>query len=232
MAIIKKYLSRVECVTPHFPGIFTLSMRSLDKPYKYLPGQFLHLALDKYDPSAPWPESRCFSMQTCESDSMIKITYSVKGVFTGRMAGEIAAGKNLWLKLPYGELFSRPHSKDKTVFIAGGTGVTPFLSLFTSGLFAEYANPRLYLGVRSKDYYIYDKEIAKAKEINPSFRAFIIDQEDKGMLDIARILNENPAGSAGSVFFISGPPVMTLNFKRYMLDKGVPEVFVRTDEWE
>jgi predicted ferric reductase len=229
MAIIKKYPSNVESVVRHFPGIYTVSFKSLDKPYKYLPGQFLHLALDEYDPSAQWPESRCFSMQTCDRESSIKITYSVKGIFTKRMSEELSEGKKVWLKMPYGELFTTKHPKENAVFIAGGTGVTPFLSLFTSDMFKEYLKPVLYLGVRNKNYHIYGKEIEAASAMNPSFRVFILDQEIDGMLDIGNIYNEN---REGLTFFISGPPVMIKNFKRFLLDKSIPECAVRTDEWE
>jgi ferredoxin-NADP reductase len=148
MALIKKYHSSVAEIQNPLTDIYTVSFRSMEKPYKYLPGQFLHLALDPYDPSSQWPESRCFSMQTNGLDELIKITYSVKGVFTKRMASELSPGKEVWLKLPYGELFSKPHPRENTVFIAGGTGVTPYLSLFTDSSFREYKNPKLYLGVK------------------------------------------------------------------------------------
>jgi len=44
-------------------------------------------------------------METNPCDHSLKITYSVKGVFTKRMASELFMGKEVWLKLPYGDLF-------------------------------------------------------------------------------------------------------------------------------
>ena len=229
MAIIKKYKSEVVDITEPFIGIYVVSLKSLEKPYKYSPGQFLHLALDNYDPSFPWPESRCFSMQSSEQDPLIKITYAAKGSFTNRMAKELTAGKQIYLKLPYGELFTRPHSKVKTVFIAGGTGVTPYLSLFTSGGFTDYQGPKLYLGVRDKNYSIYDRELTKSKDNNPSFKIVMRYQDSEGMLSIEKIFNEN---GASSTYFISGPPVMIKNFKKYLLEQKIPEDQIRTDDWE
>ncbi len=229
MALIKKYPSVVEAVENPFPGIFILTLKSLEKPYKYLPGQFLHLALDKYDPSAAWPESRCFSMQSSDQDEFIRITYSVKGVFTTRMANELTVGKEIVLKLPYGELFTKAHSKERPVFIAGGTGVTPYLSLFTHTDFANYSEPRLYLGVRDKNYHIYQKELDKAASLNPAFKANIVFQDSQGMLSIDKIYQENPGHPT---FFISGPPVMIKTFKKFLLEKGLPDDCIRTDDWE
>ena len=70
MAIIKKYPAIVEDIRHLLPDIYTATFSS-DKRFKYKPGQFLHLALDEYDPSQAWPESRCFSMQSSPDDELV-----------------------------------------------------------------------------------------------------------------------------------------------------------------
>lgn len=42
------------------------------------------------------------------------------------MKTELYVGKELWLKLPYGDLFQRNHEKENCVVIAGGTKITSF----------------------------------------------------------------------------------------------------------
>jgi predicted ferric reductase len=230
LAIIKKYRSKVINIENPFPDLFVVSLKSYEKPFKYSPGQFLHLALDEYDPSSPWPESRCFSMQTNENEEYLKITYAVKGKFTQRMASELKEDKEVWLKLPYGELFSKEHNKEKIVFIAGGTGITPYLSLFTSKDFnVYYKNPKLYFGLRNHSYNLYKKELYKAQEINPAFKYFIFYQDIDGILNIEKIYNEN---NIDSTFFISGPPIMIKNFKNYLLNKNVNIENIKSDDWE
>jgi ferredoxin-NADP reductase len=230
MAIVKKYRSQVAAIENPVADIHVVTLRSLEKRYKYSPGQFLHLALDDYNPSFPWPESRCFSMQSHEGDECLKITFAVKGAFTGRMARELKAGREVWVKLPYGELFSRAHRKENTVFIAGGTGITPFLSIFTSPAFGEYVNPTLHFGFRDDRYRaLYGNELDAARRINAAFTVAAVDQETDGMLDIARI---HAAHGNDSVYFISGPPSMIKAFKEFLLARGVPESGVRTDDWE
>jgi len=130
--LAKKYKSELINILNPFEGIYTLEFESLNGKYKYHPGQFLHIALDEeYDGSGQWPDSRCFSMQSNPNEETIKITYAVKGEFTRQMEQQLKVGTEVWLKLPYGDLFTQPHNKTNTVFIAGGTGITPFLSLFT-----------------------------------------------------------------------------------------------------
>ena len=229
MAIIKKYQAKITQITNHGDGVYTLEMESLGRKFKYLPGQFLHIALDEYDPSEGWPESRCFSMQTSPSNNTLKITYAVKGGFTKLMAETLQEGSEVQLKMPYGDLFEQEHEKENTVFIAGGTGLTPFLSLFNDTKFVEYKNPTLYLGLRNQSYNFYNNEIKAASVINTTLKINIVNQEADGILNIEKILNECDKKTS---FFISGPPVMIKNFKNYLVKNKIEESNILTDDWE
>jgi len=226
--LVKKYCAEIVSVCHLADGVYTLEL-SAQKPFKYTPGAFLHLALDEYDPSGAWPESRCFSIQTSPEETNIRITYAVKGRFTQRMEKGLSAGKQVWLKLPFGDLFTQVHDKSHTVFIAGGTGITPFLSLFTDKSFAEYTNPHLYTGFRNPAFHLYQAELKKAQEINPTLQATVFYQDTDGIIDIEHIHEAYPDAGA---FFISGPPEMIKSFKKYLLSKGVSEDKVKTDDWE
>ncbi len=242
--LAKKYKSKIISISNPFSGIYTLEFKTLGSKYKYLPGQFLHLTLDlNYDGYSQWPDSRCFSMQSNPSEETIRITYAVKGNFTSQMEQDLKVGCIVWLKLPYGDLFTQEHRKENTVFIAGGTGITPFLSLFTHESFNNYINPKIYLGFRSKDHNIYQAELDRMETIreirsdssNSSFNCnsnkfvqFVYENE-VGVIDINSIFNENGTGAS---YFISGPPVMIKLFKQSLLDKEVLATNILTDDWE
>jgi len=227
MAIVKKYPAKVVAIHSQIAGVYTLELESLGKPFKYEPGQFLHLALDEYDPSGQWPDSRCFSMQSSPAQPTIKISYAAKGAFTSKMEKQLQIGSEITLKLPYGDLFTQPHNKTNTVFIAGGTGITPFLSLFTHMSFNEYINPRIYLGFRSKDYNIYHEELNRSCNSSKFVKSYY--QDNDGIINIQQIFDEN---GIASDYFISGPPVMIKSFKNVLVEKGVPLINVLTDDWE
>ena len=226
--LAKKYLSEVVSITNPFKGIYTVEFKSLERPYKYAPGQFLHIAIDEeYDGIGQWPESRCFSMQSDPAEEVIRITYAVKGNFTQELEKVLKVGREVWLKLPFGELFTQPHNKTNTVFIAGGTGVTPYLSLFTHESFREYVNPRIYLGYKNEDYYIYQKELAAIQNDHAQITIFYENKD--GVIDIVKIHEQNGNDSS---YFISGPPVMIKIFKNKLIELGVPRENVLTDDWE
>ena len=227
--LVKKVLTEVAGLQNPVENLFVLELRSTEKPFKFLPGQFLHLALDPYDPSTGWPESRCFSIQAQNAPDRIVLSFSVRGQFTSRMASEIRVGKNIWVKLPYGSLFQDPDKASQCVFIAGGTGITPFLSLITDRSFGSYKTPKLYAGFRSKKFNLYDDYLARGKAINHEF-GYEIKYEDKdGMHDISKILNEH---GSGALYFLSGPPQMIKKFRAFLEKSGTVRGNIRTDDWE
>ena len=93
------------------------------------------------------------------------------------------------MKLPFGDIFQRGHEKTNCVFISGGTGITPFLSLFADSGFSEYIKPILYAGFRNIEYNIFNKELELAKNSNSQFEINIIYQNRSGILDIEKIYN-------------------------------------------
>lgn len=228
--MVKKYNATIEKIECEIKGVYTVTFSSNGRKFRYSPGQFLHIAIDtEYDGIGQWPESRCFSMQTSPEEEFIKITYAVKGDFTKQMEKKLKIGGEVWLKMPYGELFELGHDKSNTVFISGGTGITPYLSLFTDSSFANYKNPVLYAGFRNIDFNIYSYELNKASLINPTIKLNYIYENVEGVLDINNIYKEN---GANAIYFISGPPLMIKLFKQNLLAKDVSQDNILTDEWE
>lgn len=226
--LARKYKSTVVSINNPFEGIYTIEFAPERGKFKYAPGQFLHLALDEeYDGTSQWPDSRCFSMQSNPNEETIRITYSVKGDFTKQMEMQLKVGSEVWLKLPYGDLFTQPHSKVDTVFIAGGTGITPFLSLFTHESFNDYINPKIYVGFRAKAHNIYESELNRSGNSSIFVKSFI--EESDGVINIEEIVLKN---GIDSNYFISGPPAMIKAFKKVLIGIGVPEGNVLTDDWE
>lgn len=229
MSVTRKYPAKVITIKNEIDEIFTVDFESLGKPFRYECGQFLHLAIDEYDTSEQWPESRCFSIQSNPDEKKLRITFAVIGQFTKRLKTELKPGKEVTLKLPYGNLFLQEHNTVNTVFIAGGTGITPFLSLFTNASFAGYTNPVLFAGFRSRRFNLYTAELAEAQRINPGLKLHLFYQDIDGLLDIEKIYLQN---NKESTYFISGPPEMIKIFKAYLLGENISENQIKTDDWE
>src|SRR5215210_4075540 len=115
----------VEQVVDHGERVYTVALRPERPAPRFRAGQFLHLALDPYDPTGFWPESRVFSIASPPAErELVRITYAVHGRFTARMERDLVEGKAVWIKMPYGDFFIE--SGPEVVLFAGGTGVTAF----------------------------------------------------------------------------------------------------------
>ena len=240
MSISVKIPAMVEKVNKHTSDVCSYIFKPQKRCPRFKPGQFLHFALDPYDPSYQWPESRVFSIANSPTRrEKIKITYAVKGKFTKRMYDEIKEGDTVWLKLPYGD-FTFDENDKYIVLIAGGTGITPFLS------FLEYAisnnigsKIKLYYGIRTKELLLFENIISKCETKLSDFSKIIYLENDNtinekfrhGRLNIEQILNETE-NKENAIFYLSGPIEMVNNFKEYLKVNEIKELQISIDKWE
>lgn len=232
----------IETIVQHTNSVKSFIMKPLKPCPNFRPGQFLHFAIDEYDPSFNWPESRVFSIANSPTrKDYLKITFSTKGVFTRRMFNEVQIGNRVWLKLPYGS-FTFPEDNTEFIFIAGGTGVTPFISFLEYAIDKQLANNiTLYYGVRTPAHIIFTKLLSECqKRLNQfQLQLFIeegsakesFDNTGKGKLPINQILN-NAEITKDSLFYLSGPLQMIHIFKLAMMQRGITDERIKIDEWE
>lgn len=219
----KKYNSTVKKITDWGEGIYSVIFKTPSK-VKFKPGQFLHLTLDDYDQSSGyWPESRVFSISSSPNTDEVEIVYSVKGLYTKRMSKELYEGRNVWLKLPYGDFIIENHilPNDKIFLIAGGTGISPFISFLRN--YKEKYDITLYYGIRNKKLYIYE-------EIIEGLKNKIALNLIEGPMNIEDI-SEKISQIKDSKTFISGPITMINAYKEKLLSLGYDKNNIIIDEW-
>ena len=101
------------------------------KPSKirpHSPASFVQLSLEIADASQRWPESRTFSIASYSKEYM-RFLIKDQGAYTKRIVNETHVGQFITIKYPFGEMFNKKNIVNKNIFIAGGLGITPFLSL-------------------------------------------------------------------------------------------------------
>ncbi|PKL22006.1 MAG: hypothetical protein CVV48_04615 [Spirochaetae bacterium HGW-Spirochaetae-4] len=223
-----KVLAKLAKIIKFGQDVYQLQFLVPNRTIRFKAGQFLHLTLSDFDPSEGyWPESRVFSIASKPGDQMIEIIYSVKGNYTQKMSATLTEGMSLWLKLPYGDFVVERHIKQgqAAVFVAGGTGISPFIPYFLEVIGKDVCPPlRVYYGIRDADHYLY-------KEIVETVRTKADVQIVEGPFDI-KMICEEIAGMTEAVCFISGPPVMIGAFQNGLEHAGFPRESVIIDAWE
>lgn len=238
-----KLPAMVKELVTHGEDVFSLRLTPLRPMPAYQPGQFLHLALDAYDPSSHWPESRVFSIATSPTRaSELRVTFAVKGPFTRRMATNLRAGEVVWLKLPYGDFILRPDQATDTALIAGGTGITPFVAFLELLLDRRLdVAVHLFYGVRKEALLLYRSLLDECARQLSRFRVhYFVELPEgsssnlgygNGRLSIDAIMREmtNPFQVD---YYLSGPPQMIQRFSAELLDHKISSQRVHIDAWD
>ncbi len=234
----QRFACKVAEVIPHGERVYTVLLRPSTRPPRFLAGQFLHLALDPFRPGAFWPDSRVFSIASSSSQTdVLCITYAVKGVFTTRMEAQLEAGRDVWIKMPYGEFTV---SRDRDVcLLAGGTGITAFTA-FLSDLPADHPHEvHVFYGARTPRLLIYRQvtEELTRRCANAHVHLFSeqLDGADDGLLrgrlDIENLSAHLHCPSA-LTYYVAGPPAMIQSLAQALPSLGAEPSQLVVDAWE
>ena len=201
----------------------------LEKERKYNPGSFVQLTLDLVTASDIWPDSRTFSIASYEKGIMKFIIKKV-GTYTSRIFNELNVGDKCTIKYPFGELFNKKSVNEKHLFIAGGVGVTPYLSLIKyyelNGLLrnislfysAKYFNDLLhYESLKSALGENMEVFITREECCNCHYKRISIE-------DINRIVDKE------TNIYICGSKSFNQNYKDLLMKNGYTKILM--DEWD
>lgn len=212
----------------------------IDRPPRFKPGQFIHLALDEYDPSKHWPDSRPFTIASSPlSKKELSLVVANAGAFTSRMHRELEVGAEAWIKGPYGSFLIDCDPKHESVLIAGGTGISPFSCYLEYIQAADVPVERVQLHYAAKTRQLMSHQglIEQAVSDHAGLVAtrYLTAEEAEGYVsgrpDIRKIC-EGLTSPESATFYLCGPLQMVRSFTKILIeDYGVPAANVRFEEW-
>jgi ferredoxin-NADP reductase len=248
MSMARKIRCTVKAIADHGGQVYTLDLSPAGPVPAFRPGQFLHLTVDDYDPSSFWPESRVFSIASSPRErNLLRICYSVKGRYTTRMEQNLAVGREVWAKLPYGDFVIQ--ESEEAVLLAGGTGISAFTA-FVGALKPDQARPVwLVYGARSPELLLFREMLLAQLRSVPNLHALFFTETGKpefgpeaaggsqlpecltGRISLDAVWSRLKA-PLEKVFYLSGPPVMLKTLSDQLAAKGVAADRIRKDAWE
>jgi len=236
MAQAQKLRCTVDTIVAHGDRVYTVTLRPERPAPRFRAGQFLHLALDAYDPTGFWPESRVFSIASSPAQrDLLRITYSAQGAFTARMETDLAPGRDVWVKMPYGHFVVEPHGE--VVLLAGGTGITAFTAFLEQLGVDDNCRVWLAYGARHDRLLVYRELIERSAARTATLRTLYFLERRTDTRAIAGRIALDPIWPEldrplDASYFIAGPPLMLTSLEADLRGRGVPAPAIHLDAWE
>jgi propane monooxygenase reductase component len=218
----------VESVERLTSDIWSLKLKP-EEPLEFKPGQYVDIAIPGTD-----GEHRSFSMANTNPDTLeFMIKAYEGGKFSGLLAdGSIKPGDSLDVAGPYGVFTLRPSSPRRLLFIGGGAGMAPILSLLRHMQETESAREAAYYyGART------EADLFQLEELGTLPCGFVPALSEnsngwKGEFGLITDVVDRLEGDVTEVdAYVCGPPPMVEAAIALLEAKGVPEAHIYYDKF-
>jgi propane monooxygenase reductase component len=204
---------------------------------KFFPGQYVDIVV-------PGTEStRSFSMANTSSRESGQLEFVIKiypdGLFSHFLDTQLAVGDRLDLTGPFGVFTLREGFDTDLVFVGGGAGMAPILSLLRA--MAERGIDRqatYYYGARGRRDLCFEQELRALEEALPRFRyvpALSEPAEGDGWDGevglITDVVKRHERDLKGAHAYVCGPPPMVEAAMPMLTGLGVPEKRIYYDKF-
>lgn len=228
--LIRREPYEIEAVKIIGDNVVAVQMKPMKKPLNFKAGQFVFVRFLWSEGDGISREAHPFSIASSPKESGLRLYMKSLGDFTSSLkalkTGTIAEVEGAYGKFGYNNFGDSPQ-----IWIAGGIGITPFLSMARS---YDKNSPSvdLYYSVVHSNELIDQTTLDGFLPKNFSqYRYFpYIGDAKKSFLNVDYII-ENSGGVEGKHIFICGPPPMMKSLKDQLRSKGVPKSHIHTEEF-
>ena len=223
-SLVKRYTFIVLAVDQVGTDIWNIRMRCPSEMFRYLPGQFVFASFYGVGIS---DEVHPFSISSSPDDKDLTLTIKSAGDYTSNLS-HIMPGNTARIEGPFGRFFSA--KENDQIWIAGGIGVTPFLSKARSLHNLNHIVDFYYV-VRGEHEAVYLNDILQIAGREPNFRVCLYDTtvEKRRSGEIVKNLSGDLAKKD---LFICGPPPMMKSLRKQFTDLKVHDSRIHTEEFQ
>ena len=202
-------------------------LKPKDGMFAFEPGQFAFVTID----SDGFREAHPFTISSGAQEDRLRFTMKVLGDYTRRVRDNLTAGAAVAVEGPYGR-FNPLRGSEKQVWVAGGIGITPFLSVLRTMESGHGKTVRLYYCVRSaREALFFDELEARAAELGNVTIARL--DSDAGVRIDADAIATDLGGALGDwTYYLCGPKPMIAAVSDGLRKRGVSARRVHKEEFE
>ena len=190
-------------------------------------GQFLFVRFPS-DPALD--EAHPFTISSHPASDVVRLTVKASGDFTRDLFAKLKPGMDAVVEGPYG-LFDYKSGGPKQIWIAGGIGLTPFLSFIRDMDGSLDRDVHFYYNVRHPEESLFVDEINSAAQKNPRLKPHVRHSSRDGSLTIEHILADVGGDVKEHHVYLCGPLPMTQAFESKFLALGVPQEHIHYEEF-
>lgn len=167
----------------------------------YKAGQFAFFVFESIAPA----ESHPFTIASSPDEAELRIVVKASGDFTAQLCDAIGVGERVKVEGAYGHLVQDQIMAPQQVWVAGGIGVTPFLSLARS-LSETEKSAKLFWTVRGEEDAFATEELSQLAVSNAAFDFEVWSSRDRGRFTMAEVIANGAVDSvAKSDVVVCGP---------------------------
>lgn len=202
-------------------------LRPNDGMFSFEPGQFAFITID----AVGFREAHPFTISSGAQEDQLRFTMKVLGDYTRRVRDHLTVGAAVAVEGPYGR-FNPLRGSEKQVWVAGGIGITPFLSALRTMEPGHGKTIRLYYCVRSAKEALFFGELeARAAELGNVTIARL--DSDAGVRLDADEIGTDLGGALGDwTYYLCGPKPLVAAVSNGLRKQGVSARRVHKEEFE
>jgi ferredoxin-NADP reductase len=213
-----------------------------ERPNKFVfkAGQYIDLSLSDSSLGPSHSLTHTFSIASSPFDEELVVTTRMRNTVFKQAISTVAIGSTAMIEGPMGSFGLHNNTARPAVFLAGGIGIAPFLSMLTYAT-EEKLRHRIVLFYANR--YLQDAAFIdalwKLERDNPRFR-FVptltraaTNNGWKGKTGhiSSEMLLQYVGILRGPIYYIAGPPTMVAAARRTLSEAGVDEDDIRTEEF-
>ncbi|MEX0940998.1 MAG: ferredoxin reductase family protein [Pseudomonadales bacterium] len=223
---------KVTDVRPVSQGVVEISLLETGRRLAYEPGQFVYLTPFDETLKSGLNEEHPFTLSSAPAETGLRITIKDLGD-ASRALQKIRSGSNVSIEGPYGAFFPRHEDDSPELWIAGGIGITPFLSRARTLRQPGSSTSRicLILCVQDEARALFADELRDIADALPNFEFRLHYFYQQGPLD-QTFINACCQDLESRHVYICGPPALLSLASRLALEGGVKANAIHTEEFD